>query len=55
MSKCFALLNQTNDLGIHDHAAFDASSFLYDERISLRPVVAIHREQSHPAIAHMDL
>src|SRR5215467_13182738 len=40
----YALLNETNDLGIHDYAAFDASSFLYDARVAVRPVGAIHRE-----------
>jgi hypothetical protein len=49
-----ALLDETNDLGIHDRAAFDASSFLYNARVALRPVRAIHREQAHPTVADMD-
>src|SRR5262245_25528598 len=51
----YALLDQTNDLGIHDRAAFDASSFLYDARVALRPLGAIHREQAHPTIAYVYL
>gem|GEM_PF-1248952 len=51
----YALLNETNDLGIHDHAAFDASSFLYDARVTFRPIGAIHREQSYTPIADVDL
>jgi hypothetical protein len=51
----YALLNETNDLGIHDHAAFDASSFLYDARVALRPVGTIHCEQAHTPIADVDL
>jgi hypothetical protein len=35
---------QTNDLGIHDRAAFDASGFFDNARVALRPVSAIHRE-----------
>jgi hypothetical protein len=51
----YALLDETNDLGIHDRATFDASSFLYNARVALRQVGAIHREQAHPTITHMDL
>src|SRR4029450_8548405 len=51
----YALLDETNDLGIHDRTAFDASSFLYNARVALRPVGAIHREQAHTTIANMDL
>src|SRR5262245_14796092 len=51
----YALLDETNDLGMHDRAAFDASSFLNNARVALRPVGAIHREQTHPTITHMDL
>jgi hypothetical protein len=40
----YALLDQPNDLGIHDRAAFDANSFLDNARVALRPVGAIHRE-----------
>ena len=36
-----------NDLGIHDYTAFHASSFLYDARVAVRPIGAIHREWSH--------
>jgi hypothetical protein len=40
----YASLDETNDLGIHDRASFDASSFLDNPRVPLRPVGAIHRE-----------
>ena len=40
----YALLNETNDLGIHDRIAFDAASFLDNEGVAVRPVCAIHRE-----------
>ena len=40
----YSLFDETNDLSIHDRAAFDASSFLYNARVALRPVGAIHRE-----------
>src|SRR5262245_23143735 len=50
----YALLDETNDLGIHDRAAFDASAFFDNARVALRPVSPIHRE-SPPAIPHMDL
>ena len=39
-----ALLDETNNLGVHDCAAFDASSFLYNARVAFRPVRAIPRE-----------
>jgi hypothetical protein len=40
----YSLFDETNDLSIHDRAAFDASSFLHNARIAFRPVGAIHRE-----------
>ena len=39
-----ALLDKTNDLGIHDRVAFDSSSFLNDTRVAFRPIRAVHRE-----------
>jgi len=44
-----ALLDETNDLGIHDRAAFDASSFLDNARVALRSIRAIHRVQPPPS------
>jgi len=40
----YALLDETNNLGVHDCSALDASSFLYNARVSPRPVGPIHRE-----------
>jgi len=40
----YALLDETNDLGIDDRAAFDATSFLCNARVTFRPVRAILRE-----------
>jgi hypothetical protein len=40
----YAPLDETNDLGVHDRAAFDASSFLDNARVALRPVGTIPRE-----------
>jgi hypothetical protein len=50
-----ALLDETNNLGVHDCAAFDASSFLYNARLTLRPVGTIHHEKSHATVANADL
>src|SRR5262245_18208444 len=51
----YALLEETNDLGIHDRAAFDASRFLYNTRVALRPVRAVDCVEPHPSVSNMDL
>jgi hypothetical protein len=43
-SKLAILFDETNHLSIHDCAALDASSFLYNARVALRPIGAIDRE-----------
>src|SRR5262249_49613173 len=50
-----ALLDETNDLGIHDRTAFDASRFLHDTGIAFGPIISVHREQSHTTVTDMDL
>jgi hypothetical protein len=49
----YALLDETNDLGIHDRTAFDASSFLYNARVALRPV-GVHLAAAWRRLADTD-
>src|SRR5262249_36982223 len=44
-----------NNLGVNNQRRTEPSCFLHDARITFGPVVSVHREQSHPPIAHMDL
>jgi hypothetical protein len=44
-----ALLDQTNNLGIHDRAAFDASGFFDNARVTLRPAPFIVNSRTRPS------
>ena len=33
----------------------NSHGFLYDERIAIAPIIPVHRVQTDPPIAHMDL
>ena len=46
---------ETDHLGIKDGSTLDARSFLDNARITVRPIAAIHRVESHPPVADMDL
>ncbi|MGB8142647.1 MAG: hypothetical protein WCF52_19510 [Pseudolabrys sp.] len=50
-----APLIETNSLGIHNRADFDACCCFHNAGIALRPVGSIHGVEPHPAIADMDL
>ena len=46
---------ETDHLGIKDGSTLAARSFLDNARITVRPIAAIHRVESHPPVADMDL
>ena len=50
-----ALAIGANNLRIHNSSHVNSRGFLYDQRIALRPVRAIHCVKPHPSIANMDL
>src|SRR5262249_1769788 len=43
-----------HNLRIHDRCHLESHRFLHNERITLRPVGTVHREETHAAVADMD-
>ena len=50
-----AFVIETDHLGIENGNALDARRFLDDARVAVSPVGPVHRIETHPPIAEMDL
>ena len=51
----YAAFTATDDLSIENRIAIDTRRFFDNTRIAFGPIISVHREQTHPTIAHMDL
>jgi hypothetical protein len=50
-----AIRRQVNNLGVNDQWRTESPRFLDDTGISLRPIISVHRVETHAAIADVDL
>jgi len=46
---------QVNNLSVNNQWCTESRRFLHDTRITLRPIISVHRVELYPAIADMDL
>src|SRR6476661_2013606 len=44
-----------DNLSINNQRRTKPSRFLHDTRIALRPIISVHRVETHPTVAYMDL
>jgi hypothetical protein len=46
---------QVNNLSVNNQWCTESRRFLHDTRITLRPIISVHRVEPHPSIADVNL